>query len=128
MFASLIVKILVVTIFWCIIGFIAIASWAIRIALYWIKTDPENEQLPNEILCNLYDYIGLRFDKSKKISDINKEVGKIAGGTGLSRAIYTIFTWPKTMAFVTPIFNEIINRIDQEYKTGIRVRKEKGVS
>lgn len=111
---------LVWTIFGAIVYTVAIGKYFIR--LYRLEPDLEQfDELSREVI-NLASF-GI-IPKDYKKDKLRKDMENQSGVPYAVLVLRDFILWPSTLAKVVPLIDEAMQRIEDEYNRGIRVRKK----
>jgi len=117
-------KFFILALAWTVVGAIVYTVTMGRcfIRLYKLEPDLERfDELSREVI-NMASF-GI-IPKDYKKDELRKDMEDQSGVPYALLVLRDIVLWPSTLAKVAPLITEAVNRIEDEYDRGIRVRKE----
>lgn len=120
------IELLVMVVAWLVIGYVAIAVEAVRIAFRLVSIDKERWL---ELWGEATHVASFGIIPKNASSDEIRSVAENAAGKPWSVIfLKSLFCWPQTLVNSIPAMTAAVELIEEEYKLGIRTRKEKEVS
>ena len=120
------IELLVMAVAWFVIGYVALMVGGVRIAFRLVSIDKERwlELLDEAAHVASFGII----PKNASCDEIRSAVENATRKPWSVIFLKSLFCWPQTLAYSIPAMTKAIDQIDEDYKLGIRTRKEKEVS